>query len=125
MSAAHARITTTPVSSSIMHMRTERARAPATSGATPAFRPLFQDRKVIRADEYMSGTPCYRGYRASLVPGGLRAQALGAPHAPLALEPTLTRGPRRTARLARLGGDEGAADELDQALLRIAAVPLL
>src|SRR5438876_539398 len=73
----------------------------------------------------MSGTPCYRGYRASLVPGGLRAQALGAPHAPLALEPTLTRGPRRTARLARLGGDEGAADELDQALLRIAAVPLL
>src|SRR5207302_4878689 len=39
--------------------------------------------------------------------------------------PALARPRRGPARLARLGGDEGAADELDQALLRIAAVPLL
>src|SRR5947207_12969212 len=73
----------------------------------------------------MSGTPCYRGYRASLLPARPRAQSLGGPHAALVIEPALARPRRGPARLARLGGDEGAADELDQALLRIAAVPLL
>jgi hypothetical protein len=46
MSAAHARITTISVSSSIMHMRTERMRASDTCGTRPAFRSLLQERNI-------------------------------------------------------------------------------
>src|SRR5438876_8250605 len=61
----------------------------------------------------------------SLLPARPRAQSLGGPHAAFVIEPALARPRRGPARLARLGGDEGAADELEQALLRIAAVVLL
>src|SRR2546429_3136724 len=65
--------------------------------------------------------PRGHGNLGSFPPGGPRAQSLGGPHAALVIEPALARPRRGPARLARLGGDEGAADELDQALLRIAA----
>src|SRR3989440_10848428 len=61
----------------------------------------------------------------SLLPARPRAQSRGGPHAAFVMEPALARPRRGRARLARRGGDAGRADELDQALLRIAAVPLL
>src|SRR2546429_5056941 len=65
--------------------------------------------------------PRGHGNLGSFLPGGPRAQSLGGPHAALVIEPALARPRRGPARLARLGGDEGAAGELRQAPLRLAA----
>src|SRR6266436_9783395 len=61
----------------------------------------------------------------SVVPAGLGAQALGAPQPRLVLEAALARRARGYGGLARFRGRERAADEVAEALLRLAAVALL
>src|SRR5467141_1581118 len=63
--------------------------------------------------------------RSSVAPTGLGAQALGALQPRLVLEAALARRARGFGGLARFRGRERAADEVAEALLRLAAVALL
>src|SRR5205807_4955482 len=97
--------------------------AEATHGHVEGF---HRDNNVIPMSRKVSTRPAgATACLGSLLPARPRAQSLGGAHAALVIEPALARPRRGPARLARLGGDEGAADELDQALLRTAAGPLL
>src|SRR5207302_11156919 len=95
--------------------------ADATHGHVEGF---HRDNNVIPMSRKASTRPAgATACLGSLLPARPRAQSLGGAHAALVIEPALARPRRGPGCLARLAGAQGAAEEPDPPLLRIAPVP--